>query len=102
MVYKDKKELIARAISFMLVVVSVSRIEIKMTDGSIVITLRHSSFVFLVFFLILIYHKFRTNAGLSFAHGKKNLFTQIEFTVKMSSKSITSNIIISSFLSYFM
>ena len=42
-------------------------------------------------------HKFQTKATPIFTHGSKNLFSHIEFTVQISSKSITPNVTFSVF-----
>ena len=47
--------------------------------------------------LLMVTHGFLTHD----AHGSKNLFSHIEFTVQILSKSITSNNVTFSFLSYF-
>ena len=53
----------------------------------------------LLFFLFS--HKFQTKTAPTFAHGSKNLYSHIDVTVQILSKSITSNSVIFSFLSYF-
>ena len=59
------------------------------------------SFTLFWYFWFWFPHKFQTKGAHTFAHDLKKLFSPIEFTVKISSKSFTTNSVIFSFLSYF-
>ena len=57
--------------------------------------------VFIFFYFFLFSHNYRTKTAPTFAHSSKNLFFHIQFTIKILSKSITSNSVIFSILVQF-